>query len=75
MISLEHLRLGPEHPVFLFHLAVSSNNVLSSVESHLCEEDAYLATVPWDRYSIQLNWRVIGPKKNEEMESAYTARF
>lgn len=74
MISLEHLRLGPDHPVFLFHLAVSGNNALSSVESHLCEEDAYLATVPWDRYSIQLNWRVIGPKKNEEMQSAYTTR-
>lgn len=72
MISLEHLRLGADHPVFLFHLAPSGKNILSSVESHLCEEDAYLATVPWDRYSIRLNWRVIGPKKNEEMQSCYT---
>lgn len=71
MLSLEHLRLGADNPVFLFHLAPSAKNVLSSVESHLCEEDAYMATVPWDNYSIQLNWRVIGPKKNEEMQSCY----
>ena len=72
MISLEHLRLGPEHPVFLFHLIPIGTQLLASVDSHLCEEDVYLATVPWDRYSIRLNWRVIGPKKNEEMEYCYT---
>jgi hypothetical protein len=72
MVSLEHLRLGPHSPVFLFHLAPSSNNILASIDSHLCEEDAYLAQVVWDRYSIRLNWRVIGPKKNEEMEYYYS---
>ena len=71
MISLEHLRLGPDKPVFLFHLIPTSNNLLASVDSHLCEEDVYLATVPWDLYSIRLNWRVIGPKKNEEMAYCY----
>ena len=72
MISLEHLRLGPDQPVFLFHLTPTGNNLLASVDSHLCEEDVYLATVPWDRHSIRLNWRVIGPNKNEEMEYSYT---
>jgi hypothetical protein len=72
MISLEHLRLGPDQPVFLFHLTPTSNHFLASVDSHLCEEDVYLATVPWDRHSIRLNWRVIGPKKNEEMQYCYT---
>lgn len=71
MISLEHLRLGPDKPVFLFYLTPTGNNLLASVDSHLCEEDVYLATVPWDRHSIRLNWRVIGPKKNEEMEYRY----
>lgn len=71
MISLEHLRLGPNAPVFLFHLAPTGNNRLASVESHLCEEDAYLAQVIWDRHSIRLTWRVIGPRKNEEMEYHY----
>ncbi len=74
MISLEHLRQGPDHPVFLFHLIPTGNNLLSSVDSHLCEEDVYLATAPWDHYSIRLNWRVIGPKKNVEMEYCYTLK-
>jgi len=72
MISLEHLRHGQDHPVFLFHLIPTNNNLLASVDSHFCEEDVYLATVPWDRHSIRLNWRVIGPKKNEEMEYSYS---
>lgn len=71
MISLEHLRLGPDQPVFLFHLTPSNKHLLVSVDSHLCEEDVYLATLPWDRYSIRLNWRVLGPKKNDEMECIY----
>lgn len=72
MISLEHLRLGPNNPVFLFHLAPTGNNLLASVDSHLCEEDVYLAQVSWDRHHVRLSWRVIGPKKNEEMEYYYT---
>lgn len=72
MIALEHLRQGPDLPVFLFYITPTGNNLLASVDSHLCEEDVYLATVPWDRHSIRLNWRVIGLKKNEEMECCYT---
>jgi len=71
MISLEHLRLGPANPVFLFHLAPSDPNLLASVDSHLCEEDVYLAHVGLDRSQVKLSWRVIGPKKNEEMEYFY----
>lgn len=71
MISLEHLRLGPQAPVFLFHLTPIGEHVLTSVDAHLCEEDAYLAQVVWDRCGIRLSWRVIGPRKNEEMEYHY----
>lgn len=71
MISLEHLRLGANHPVFLFHLAPTGPHVLASLESHLCEEDTYLAHVFWDMHSVRLTWRVIGPRKNEEIEYFY----
>jgi hypothetical protein len=71
MISLEHLRLGPNASVFLFYLAPTESNLLASVDSHLCEEDDYLAQVVWDRHSICLSWRVIGPRKNEEMQYYY----
>lgn len=71
MISLEHLRHGAEHPVFLFHLTPSGKHSLSSVDSHLCEGDTYFGQIHFDNYSLRLNWRVIGPKKNEELDYYY----
>lgn len=72
VISLEHLRRGPDHPVFLFHLAPSGKNSLTSVDSHLCGGDTYFGQIHFDRHSIRLNWRVIGPKKNEEIDYFYS---
>lgn len=72
VISLEHLRRGIDHPVFLFHLAPNSKYSLSSVDSHLCGGDAYFGQIRFDQYSLCLNWRVIGPKKNEEIDYYYT---
>lgn len=71
VISLEHLRHGIENPVFLFHLAPSALHSLSSIDSHLCDGDSYFGQVHFDRYSLKLTWRVIGPKKNEEIEYCY----
>lgn len=72
MISLEHLRRGSEHPVFLFHLTPSGKSSLSSVDSHLCEGDSYFGQIHFDQYSLRLNWRVIGPKKNEGLDYYYS---
>lgn len=72
VISLEHLRRGPDHPIFLFHLAPSSKHSLTSVDSHLCEGDVYFGQVRLDNASFCLNWRVIGPQKNEEIDYYYS---
>lgn len=72
VISLEHLRRGPDYPVFLFHMAPFGKHSLSSVNSHLCDGDTYFGQLHFDRYSLRLNWRVIGPKKNEEMDYYYS---
>lgn len=72
VISLEHLRRGVDHPVFLFYLAPNGKHCLSSVDSHLCEGDTYFGQIHFDGYSLRLNWRVIGPKKNEEMDYYYS---
>lgn len=72
MISLEHLRRGVDQPVFLFHLAPSGDQSLASVDSHLCEGDTYFGQINFDRYSLRLSWRVIGPKKNEELDYYYS---
>lgn len=70
-ISLEHLRRGLQHPVFLFHLSPSSHDSLSSIDSHLCEGDAYFGKIICDEQCLRLHWRVIGPKKNEEIDYYY----
>lgn len=72
MISLEHLRRGLTRPVFLFHLIPSGSRTLTSLDSHLCEGDTYFGQIFCDEQSLRLNWRVIGPKKNEELDYYYT---
>lgn len=71
VISLEHLRRGANHPVFLFHLAPSSQQSLSSLTPHLCKRDAYFGHLHFNLNSFHLTWRIIGPKKNEEIDYDY----
>lgn len=71
MISLEHLRYGSDRPVFLFHLTPSGKHSLSSVDSHLCGGDTYFGQIDFHHDGLRLNWRVIGPKKNEELDYYY----
>jgi len=72
MISLEHLRYGVDNPVFLCHLAPKTLHALSSIDSHLCEEDHYFGQLFVDRYGLRLNWRILGPRKNEEIDYYYS---
>lgn len=72
VVALEHLRRGADHPVFLFYLAPSGKNALSSVDSHLCGGDTYFGQIQFETHSLRLNWRVIGPKKNEEIDYYYS---
>ncbi|MDF2577883.1 MAG: hypothetical protein K0S74_1367 [Chlamydiales bacterium] len=72
MICLEHLRLGIDQPVLLLQLVPSSYQTLSSADSHLCGEDTYLGQIYFDQTSFRLNWRVIGPKKDEEIVYYYS---
>jgi hypothetical protein len=71
MISLETLRRGWNHPMFLFHLAPSSQNALGSIDSHLCGNDTYLGKLSWDDHGLKLYCRAIGPSKNEEIDYFY----
>lgn len=71
-ISLEHLRMGLERPVFLLDLIPTSENELESLHSHLCQEDTYVGRILCDPDFIQLSWRVFGPKKNDEIVCLYT---
>lgn len=72
VITLEHLRFGAQHPVFLFSLIPVDANTLESIDSHVCNDDSYFGQIRCDKHFIQFNWRVIGPKKNEEIDYLYT---
>lgn len=72
LISLEHLRHGSERPVFLFHLTLNSKHSLISVDPHLCGRDNYLGQIYFDSHIIRFNWRIMGPKKNEEINYYYS---
>ena len=70
-ISLEHLRLGVLRPVFLFFLKPVSRNCLASEEGHDCNEDQYFGRLYLDKNGLNLKWRVLGPNKNQEINSYY----
>lgn len=71
LVTLEHLRYGHDQPVFLFHLTPSGSHSLESVDSHLCKADTYLGNVNWNAQSIDFHWRIIGPRKNDELIYKY----
>lgn len=72
LVTLEHLRFGELNPVFLFHLAQTGDEILESISSHVCNDDTYLGQVRCLDQFVKLNWRIIGPKKNEEIDYVYT---
>ncbi|MBI5273769.1 MAG: winged helix-turn-helix transcriptional regulator [Chlamydiales bacterium] len=71
LLSLEHLRLGKDNPVFLFHLTKARGNFLESMHPHICKEDAYFGRLEYNDLFLKLHFRTIGPKKNEEIEYIY----
>ena len=72
MLSLEHLRRGEKHPVFLFYLTPSDNNTLESLNPHLCGDDTYFGWMQHNPLFLQMQIRTIGPVKNEKIETVYT---
>lgn len=71
LIGLEHLRHGPNHPVFLFHLAPISPRCFQSIDSHFCRTDCYFGQIELGEQSIQFIWRILGPQKNEILHYTY----
>ena len=72
LISLEHLRHGPENPVFLFDLTPVSETHFETVHPYLCKNDTYLAALILTSEAIEFKWRILGPNKNEEIHYLYS---
>lgn len=71
-ICLEHLRFGIEKPVFLFQLIPIEEHLFKSLKPHECKEDVYYGSVLYDEHYVHLNWRIIGPRKNEMLTTVYS---
>jgi hypothetical protein len=70
-VRLEHLRFGPDRPVYLFDLVPIDGNVLESSEPHVCREDLYAAKMNFDEQTIRLRWTIDGPKRAETITYTY----
>jgi len=71
MLTLEHLRFGDHNPVFLFHLVPAGGEYLESLHAHLCGQDTYFGQLEIKESVIDLTWRILGPKKNDEVKYSY----
>lgn len=71
MLTLEHLRFGVNNPVFLFHLIPAGCKYLESLHAHLCGPDTYFGQLELKNNTVELIWRILGPKKNDEVKYIY----
>ena len=72
LISLEHLRYGSNHPVFMFYLTPAASTLLQSTSSHLCADDTYFGKLLLEGPNLKLIWKTVGPQKNETLEYIYS---
>jgi hypothetical protein len=70
-LRLEHLRFGRARPVLLFDLAALNDGVLQSDAAHVCSDDCYTARLELDADTIHLDWKIVGPKKDEAISYRY----
>ena len=69
VISLEHLRYNA--PVFLVNLTPLNSHLLISLQPHICRRDIYTGKMHLKSDGVHLHWSIMGPKKNEEIDSYY----
>lgn len=72
-LRLEHLRHGPDQPVFLFELAWAGQDAWHTVQAHLCGADTYEARLCCEPGAITVAWAIRGPRKDEALHYRYSA--
>jgi hypothetical protein len=70
-IRLEHLRFGPDRPVFLFDIAPDENGNWREVSPHQCRDDCYRASLAIEGRQLLVAWSIQGPRKQESIRYAY----
>ena len=72
ILSVEHLRFGKDHPVFLFHLIPVSDSLLEPVATHVNGDETYFGYLENKVHGLKLCCRTISPQKNESITYFYT---
>jgi hypothetical protein len=72
VLRLEHLRFGPDQPVYLFDLQQAGEREWRSAAPHLCKEDCYTALLVVHDHHLTLRWSIDGPRKQEHIEYTYS---
>jgi hypothetical protein len=70
-VSLEHLRFGINHPVYLFDFIFQSEFQLISACPHLCSKDLYSATMLMEEKSLSLEWLIQKPASISTIKYQY----
>lgn len=70
-IRLEHLRYGPDNPVYLFDLTPQNEEIWQSITPHVCRDDLYSAIMILTEDQIELRWTIKGPNKDEDIQYWY----
>ncbi|MFT5809198.1 MAG: hypothetical protein ACI9LG_003529 [Moritella dasanensis] len=71
-IRLTHLRFGWDKPVFLFDIIENKQGQLVTRQSHQCAADNYDASFVLHADSLDMQWRIQGPKKHEVLDYIYS---
>jgi len=71
-VRLEHLRFGPNRPVFLLDLVPTNNVIYKSVSPHCCGTDSYTAIMEFKNDLIYVRWHIEGPGKDADICYIYT---
>ncbi|MBU6383240.1 MAG: hypothetical protein KGR16_02865 [Verrucomicrobia bacterium] len=70
LLSLEHLRQGPERGVLLYRWRVSADSA-ELLSPHVCGADLYKGHLSWDATALSLICQVQGERKNGRVHSLY----
>ena len=73
VLSIAHLRLGPDHPVELVDLTESPDGCWRSAAPHLCADDRYSAEVRLEGRVVMVKWTVTGPTTDYTLRARYSA--
>ncbi|MBI3211254.1 MAG: hypothetical protein HYZ47_01015 [Simkania negevensis] len=71
-LSLEHLRFGKNHPVFLFDLVPQTEKGCISRSPHLCGEDLYHGGLETQEKGLLLMFDLKGPEIEERIYFTYS---